>query len=73
MYLGGPSEDGVIWVCHVHNIEDDVLGAGIFRGAKGDWECDGSDRFNSFSAEAIEGLRHFSESFPIETHFVEGC
>jgi hypothetical protein len=55
-----PPEDGVMWVCHIDNIEGDVFGAGIFSYSERHWECDGSDRFNSFSIEAIEGLRQFS-------------
>jgi hypothetical protein len=55
------SEDSVIWVCHINNIEGDVFGVGIFRGSEGHWECDGSDQFNSFSTKATEGLRWFSD------------
>jgi hypothetical protein len=50
------SEDGVIWVCHVNHTEGNVFGAWVLESAKGQWECDGSDGFDSFSAEAIEGL-----------------
>jgi hypothetical protein len=73
MYSEAPSKDSVIWVCYIDNIEGDVFGAWIFRCAKRHWECDGSDRFNSFSAEVIEGLRRFSELLPIKTHLIEGC
>jgi hypothetical protein len=31
------------------------------------------DWFNSFSAEAIEGLRRFFELFSVKNHFFEGC
>jgi hypothetical protein len=50
-----------------------ILGARVFGGAKRDWVWDGCDRFNSYSAEAVEGLRRFSELFLIEAHFAEGC
>jgi hypothetical protein len=30
-----PSEDSVIWVCHIDNVEGDVFGAGIFCGVEG--------------------------------------
>jgi hypothetical protein len=52
-----PSEDSIIWVCHIDNIEGNVFGAGIFRGVERHWECDGSEHFDSFLAEAIERLR----------------
>jgi hypothetical protein len=51
-----PSKDSVIWIWHVDNIESDVFGARVFGSAKGHRECDSRDWFNSFPAEAIEGL-----------------
>jgi hypothetical protein len=67
-----PSEDSIIWVCHVDNIESDVFSVTVFGGAKGHWECDISDWFDSFSIEDIEGLRRFFELLLVKTHFVEG-
>jgi hypothetical protein len=68
-----PSKDGNVWIWHVDNVEGDVFGVGIFGSAEGYRECDSIDRFDSFAAEAIEGLRRFSELPLVETHFVEGC
>jgi adenylate cyclase len=51
-----PSEDSIIWVCHVDNIESDVLSVRIFGGAEGHRKCDNPDWFDSFPAKAVEGL-----------------
>jgi hypothetical protein len=66
-------KNGIVWICHAGHIKSDVLCARVFRGAEGHRECNGSDRFNSFPAEAIKGLRRFFESFLVKTYFVEGC
>jgi hypothetical protein len=57
---------------HVNHIEGNVFGAWVLGSAEGHWECDGSDGFDSFSTEAIEGLRQFPKLLSVESHFVEG-
>jgi hypothetical protein len=39
---------------------------GILEGTEGHWECDGSDGFDSFPAEAVERLRRFPELLSIK-------
>jgi hypothetical protein len=68
-----PSKDSIIRVCYVDHIKGNVFSSGILRCAEGHRKCDGSDRFDSFSTEAIERLRQFFELLPIESHFIEGC
>jgi hypothetical protein len=68
-----PSEDGIIWVCHVDHIEGDAFSAGVLVSTEGHWECDGSDGLDSFPAEAVERLRLFPELLSIESHFVKSC
>jgi hypothetical protein len=62
---------GMVW--HANHIKCDVFGARVFGSAKGHREFDSSNWFNSFSAEAITGLRWFSELLSVKTYFVEGC
>jgi hypothetical protein len=67
------SEDGIVRIDHVDDVKSYELGARVLRGDKVHRQGDDPDRFNSFSAEAIEGLRRFFELLSIKTHFVEGC
>jgi hypothetical protein len=69
----GSSKDGIIWVCHVDHIEGDVFGVGVIGSVEGYWECDSSNRLDSFPAEAIERLQEVPELLLIKYHFVEGC
>jgi hypothetical protein len=55
------------------NIKSYELGARVPGGAKGHQQGDDPDRFNSFSAEAIEGIHRLFELLSIKTYFVEGC
>jgi hypothetical protein len=45
---------------------------GFFFGAEGDGQCYYSDRLDSFTIEAIEGLCWFLELLLVVTHFFEG-
>jgi hypothetical protein len=67
------SKDSIVWICHVDNIESDVFYAMIFGSAKGYQESDCPDRLDSFTTEAIEGLRWLFELLSIKAHFIEGC
>jgi hypothetical protein len=45
----------------------------IFGSAEGYREYDCPDRLDSFTTEAIEGLRLLFELLPIKTYFIKGC
>jgi hypothetical protein len=45
----------------------------LLGGAERHRQSDDPDWFNSFPAEAIDGLGRFFEMFSIKAHFVEGC
>jgi hypothetical protein len=57
---------------HVNNVKGYVFGARVLRGAERHRQSDDPDWFNSFSTEAIEGIRQFFELFSIKAHFVKG-
>jgi hypothetical protein len=45
----------------------------VLGGAKRHQQGDDPDRFNSFPAEAVEGLHRLFELLSIKTHFFKGC
>jgi hypothetical protein len=47
-----PSNDGVVWIWDVYNIEGDVFGARAFGSSKGYREYDSPDWFDSLPTEA---------------------
>jgi hypothetical protein len=66
-------KNGVVWICHIYDIKGDVFSAGVHGSAEGYWERDCSDWFDSFTVEAVEGLRCLFELLLVEAHFIEGC
>jgi hypothetical protein len=66
------SEDGIIWIQHINHVEGYIFYARILWGVE--WHGQGFDpnRFNSFVAEALEGLHWLFELFSVVAHFLEG-
>jgi hypothetical protein len=53
--------------------EGNAFGARVFESDRGHRECDSPERFYSFPAKTIEGLRRLSKLLSVKTHSVDGC